>query len=84
VQPEIVLCFATEAVDPETGAVQPLFNPRTQVWSEHFAWSTDATLVIGKTPIGRATVVSLHLSDDPDAIVVRSAWVAAGWHPPED
>jgi len=30
------------------------------------------------------TVLALHLSDDPDAIEVRSYWVQAGWHPPED
>jgi 5-methylcytosine-specific restriction endonuclease McrA len=29
----------TEAVDLETGATVPLFNPRTQAWVEHFAWS---------------------------------------------
>lgn len=74
----------TAGLDPETGEVQPPFNPRTQVWSEHFEWSSDGVVIIGKTPSGRATVVALHLSDDPDALVVRSAWVAAGWHPPQD
>ncbi|PIU63940.1 MAG: hypothetical protein COS85_14465 [Armatimonadetes bacterium CG07_land_8_20_14_0_80_59_28] len=29
----------TDAVDPESGAVVPLFNPRVQVWPNHFAWS---------------------------------------------
>ena len=72
------------AIDPETGVTVPLFNPRTQVWAEHFAWSDDGIRIIGRTPIGRATVVALHLSDDPDAITVRSYWVRAGWHPPED
>jgi hypothetical protein len=62
----------------------PLFNPRTQVWAEHFGWSDDGIRIIGSTPIGRATVVALHLSDDPDAITVRSYWVLAGWHPPEE
>lgn len=28
-----------DAVDPETGATVPLFNPRTQAWWEHFAWT---------------------------------------------
>jgi 5-methylcytosine-specific restriction endonuclease McrA len=27
----------TEVVDPQTGVTAPLFNPRTQVWAEHFA-----------------------------------------------
>jgi 5-methylcytosine-specific restriction endonuclease McrA len=43
----------TTAVDPETGEVVPLFNPRTQVWSEHFRWSEDGLRIIGLTPIGR-------------------------------
>lgn len=29
----------TTAVDPETGDTVPLFNPRTQIWAEHFCWS---------------------------------------------
>jgi hypothetical protein len=74
----------TTAVDSETGEVVPLFNPRAQVWSEHFRWSEDGLRIIGLTPIGRATVATLHLSDDPDALEVRSYWVLAGWHPPED
>lgn len=72
----------TEACDPETQKVLPLFNPRLQVWSEHFCWSDDGTRVIGITPIGRATVAALCLDSDVDAIEVRQYWVEAGWHPP--
>lgn len=72
----------TTAVDPETGEIVELFNPRTQVWSEHFQWSEDGLLIVGRTTTGRATVVALHLSDDPDALQVRGYWVLAGWHPP--
>ena len=74
----------TTVVDPETGENVPLFNPRTQVWAEHFRWTDDGLRIIGLTPIGQATVAALHLSDDPDALEVRSYWVLAGWHPPED
>jgi hypothetical protein len=74
----------TEAIDPDTGATVPLFNPRTQNWFEHFRWSEDGLRIIGLTPIGRATVLALHLSDDPDALTVRSYWVLAGWHPPTE
>ena len=73
-----------EAVDPETGASHLLFNPRTQTWKEHFRWSGNGIYVIGLTPIGRATVIALHLSDDPRALKVRRRWVSAGWHPPTD
>lgn len=74
----------TEAIEPETGERFPLFNPRTQRWSEHFAWADDGVHIVGKTPVGRATIVALHLNDDPDAVLVRSYWVLAGWHPPRD
>jgi hypothetical protein len=74
----------TTAIDLETGQRVALFNPRTQNWFEHFRWSEDGIRIVGLTPIGRATVVTLHLSDDPDALTVRSYWVQAGWHPPTD
>jgi hypothetical protein len=74
----------TEFTDPVSGATVLLFNPRFQVWSQHFAWSADGLRILGLTPTGRATVAALHLSDDPDALEVRSYWVLAGWHPPSD
>lgn len=72
------------AIDPETGKDVQLFNPRTQDWFEHFRWSNDGLRVIGITPTGRATVEALHLDRDPDAIITRSWWVEAGWHPPTE
>ena len=58
-----------------------LFNPRTQMWTEHFAWSPDGTLIIGLTPLGRATVVALRLNNE-FIVVARRFWVEAGWWPP--
>ena len=72
----------TEAVDPETDISVPLFNPRTQVWTDHFSWSDDGTSIIGQTPTGRATVVALSLNTEL-RIRARALWVEAGWHPPE-
>jgi hypothetical protein len=71
-----------EGVDPDTGQTVPLFNPRSQSWWDHFRWAEDGIRILGLTPTGRATVIALHLSDDPDALAVRSYWVLAGWHPP--
>lgn len=71
-----------EAMDPDTQTVVPLFNPRTHLWWEHFAWSADGLRILGKTPIGRATAAALRLSDDLDALIVRGYWIAVGWHPP--
>lgn len=73
-----------DAIDPITKQTVFLFNPRQQIWSEHFEWSDDGTQIIGKTAVGRATVAALQLDSDPDALAVRSYWVMAGWHPPKD
>ncbi len=72
----------TEAIDPETGAWVPLFNPRTQAWADHFTWSEDGTHIIGQTPTGRTTVVALSLNSELQ-VRARALWVEAGWHPPE-
>ncbi len=72
----------TEAIDPETQAIVPLFNPRRQVWSEHFEWVDNGTKIAGLSPEGRATVVALKLNNSL-AVRVRWNWVQAGWHPPE-
>jgi hypothetical protein len=72
---------ATSAIDPETGDSVPLFNPRTQRWSEHFEWIENGTIILGLTPTGRAT--SLRLKMNVARIVAaRKVWVRAGEHPP--
>jgi len=69
--------------DPLTNAIVPLFNPRTQQWREHFAWTAEGNRIIGLTPTGRATVMALKLNR---AVLVeaRRVWVAAGLHPPKE
>ncbi len=73
----------TEAFDTETNTMVPLFNPRTQIWDEHFEWSDDYTSIIGKTPVGRITVAELNLNKTR-LVIVRQEWVLAKWHPPKD
>lgn len=73
----------TQAIDPVTQTTVPLFNPRTQVWADHFVWSKTGTEVIGLTPTGRATVLALQLNN-PFRIHSRERWVSVGWHPPGD
>ena len=74
---------ATSAVDPETEETVPLFNPRTQTWSEHFAWSQNGQLLRGLTSSGRATIVRLRMNQ-PRIVEARSIWVLAGVHPPSE
>lgn len=73
----------TAALDPETGQVVSLFNPRIETWQTHFVWGNGGTHIIGITPTGRATVVALRLNND-NIIAARVLWIAAAWHPPGD
>jgi hypothetical protein len=73
---------ATDAADPETGAVVPLFNPRSQVWTDHFTWIDGGIRLHGLTPTGRATVERLRMNQDR-VVVARSRWVESGYHPPQ-
>jgi hypothetical protein len=66
-----------------TEAWERLFDPRRQIWTEHFRWSETGEEIIGLTAIGRTTVHALHLNR-PLLVNARLAWVTAGWHPPPD
>jgi len=50
------------AVDPRSGRLVPLFNPRVHPWEEHFAF--DGVTILGRTPIGRATVNLLNMNEE--------------------
>lgn len=64
--------------DPDTDELQPLFNPRRDVWDEHFAW--DGPLLRGRTPIGRATMVVLRINS-PERVEHRRLLIEAGQFP---
>ncbi len=49
-------------IDPETGAIEPLFNPRLQAWDEHF--EARGSYLFGKTPVGRVTVRVLAMNEN--------------------
>ncbi|MCB0126956.1 MAG: HNH endonuclease [Caldilineaceae bacterium] len=74
----------TTGIDPESGEESPLFNPRQQTWSEHFRWDESGLYLIGLTALGRATIAALQMNEDIDALMVRSYWIEAGWHPPSE
>ena len=73
----------TEAIDPLIGEMMPLFNPRQQKWSDHFAWSLDSIRLEGLTAIGRATISALRMNNSV-IIAARWRWTISGWHPPEN
>ena len=70
------------ASDSETSAVVSLFNPRLQLWSEHFTWTADGLFVIPLTATGRATVALLQLNRER-IVEIRRADVEVRRHPPE-
>jgi hypothetical protein len=71
----------TQAPDPQSGEIVPLFSPRQQIWNDHFGWSEDGAVMIGKTPWGRATVEALRLNRS-ELVVARRLWISVGWWPP--
>jgi hypothetical protein len=48
------------SVDPATGEIVLLFNPRQEPWQDHF--SKDGPQIVGLTPTGRATVRLLQMN----------------------
>ena len=70
-----------EAFDNLSEKMFSLFNPRKDLWQQHFAWNEDATLIIGISPIGRVTVSQLQLNRDK-LIEYRRAILPLGTHPP--
>jgi HNH endonuclease len=68
----------TSGTDPVSGSTLPLFNPRTEVWSDHFQWSMQEPGVLeGKTPLGRATIAQLQIND-PDLLAIRQLLATLG------
>lgn len=70
-----------EALDPQSGAISPLFNPRTDRWPEHF--QRQGYRLVGQTPVGRVTVSILELNH-PRRVLIRQAEELFGLFPPQD
>ena len=71
------------ATDPLSGELVRLFDPRRQIWSQHFRWSAAGEWIVGRTATGRATVAALDLNR-ASLVVARRLWARAGWHPPSE
>jgi hypothetical protein len=66
--------------DPLTKNLVPLFNPRVQKWGRHFRW--DGPVLVGRTRIGRATVVVLAINR-ADYVAMRRQLIDEGVFPRE-
>ncbi len=71
-----------EAVDIETNRKVSLFNPRQDIWAEHFKWSADFIQIIGLSATGRATVQALKLNRK-NLQNLRKLLRKNGEHPPK-
>jgi HNH endonuclease len=69
-----------QATDPLTEVIVSLFHPRQQQWRDHFGWNEDATLIVGLTPTGRATIEALKMNRI-ELINLREVLYAAQKHP---
>jgi hypothetical protein len=72
----------TEAIDPVTGQLVPLFHPRRMEWNQHFVWNEDTTQMLGITPTGRATV-ALFQTNREGVVNMRRVLVIMNEHPPD-
>lgn len=68
------------SIDRETREMVRLFHPRRDDWSFHFEWR--GALLVGRTPIGRATVALLSINH-PDHVLLRELLIEEGVFPPE-
>jgi len=60
-------------------AAVPLFHPRRHKWARHFRWQ--GPVIIGRTPIGRATVLLLCMNL-PERVALRALLIQEGVFPP--
>ncbi|MBZ4193653.1 MAG: HNH endonuclease [Candidatus Contendobacter sp.] len=68
------------SINPLTGQITPLFNPRQHHWIAHFSLAEDGVLV-SSTPEGRTTIQLLQLNL-PERIEERKLLREAGfWNP---
>jgi hypothetical protein len=65
--------------EPETGETVPIFNPRQQVWAQHFCWA--GVRVVGLTATGRATINALRMNREL-ILAIRVEEGLLGRHPP--
>ena len=69
-------------IDPFNGQQVSLFHPRKQKWKQRFTWDENLTKIVGLTPTGRATIITLKLNRDR-LVLRRDAFLTMGFHPPK-
>ncbi len=68
-------------IDLQTSQSSRLFNPRTDLWIDHFIWINGGIQIAGTSLIGDVTLIALRLNNK-DIVAARALWVSFDWHPP--
>jgi HNH endonuclease len=66
------------SIDPIAGVITPLFNPRTQIWSEHF--QLEGGFIVGINAVGRTTIFLLQMNET-SRLQLRQALSVQGLYP---
>lgn len=69
------------SIVPESGRFVRLYNPRADVWDEHFTFEERVLSIVPLSEIGTVTVRVLGLND-PHRLLERRFLHAAGRYPP--
>ena len=69
----------THAADPHSSRIVRIFNPRVQLFGDHFE-ARRSGLLVGRTPEGRATVIRLKMNR-PIAVEIRREEIARRAYP---
>jgi hypothetical protein len=66
-------------LNPQTGRMVRLFNPRKDRWNRHFKW--EGPILIGRTHTGRITIDLLEINR-AEAVDFREFLIREGSFPP--
>lgn len=63
-----------------SGKLTPLFNPRQQIWTEHFELDVSTARIHPLTPEGRVTIFLMRLNSD-EHLISRHLLIQLGRYP---
>lgn len=69
-----------QGIDPESQEEVRLFHPRADRWEQQFQVDLESGEIVGRTPVGRTTVVCLEMNS-PAQLIARSQWLRLGLFP---
>jgi HNH endonuclease len=62
-------------IDPDSGEIVRLFNPRKDAWNRHFEWN--GAVLVGLSAIARATIFVLDINH-PSYVAIRAGLISEG------